>query len=259
MRGVPRERRAISAAPAASSGTSRMRAERARMRSSSRRARRSRGGSVAPKRSRSGDVSSPARVVAPIRQKGCSGSLIERAVGPCPTTRSSWKSSIAGIERLLDDVRQAVDLVDEEHLPALEVGEQRREVARPLEHRARRAAHGRTPSSFAMTCASDVLPSPGGPQRSTWSSTSPRARAAAICTRRFSRTCSWPTYSSSVRGRSGASTRRSSSSGSADDRARRTRGHRHPASPCSAARITSSSGSPLRATRCTARSASGRR
>ena len=34
------------------------------------------------------------------------------------------------IEHLLDDAVQAVDLVDEEHVAALEVGEDRREVAR---------------------------------------------------------------------------------------------------------------------------------
>src|SRR5262249_48229092 len=44
------------------------------------------------------------------------------------------------IERLLDDVVQPVDLVDEEDLAALEVREDRREVARALEHGTRRRA-----------------------------------------------------------------------------------------------------------------------
>ena len=39
-----------------------------------------------------------------------------------------------------------------------------------------------TPSSAAMMCASEVLPSPGGPARSTWSSGSPRRRAASMKT-----------------------------------------------------------------------------
>src|SRR3954469_15660978 len=43
----------------------------------------------------------------------------------------------------------------------------------------------RTPSSSATICASDVLPRPGGPDRSTWSSASPRATAA--CTERAAR------------------------------------------------------------------------
>ena len=44
------------------------------------------------------------------------------------------------IEDLLDDRRQPVDLVDEQHVARLEVREQRREVARTLEHRSRRLA-----------------------------------------------------------------------------------------------------------------------
>ena len=42
-----------------------------------------------PKRSRSGDVSEPARVVAPISVKGGSSSLMERAAGPSPIMISS--------------------------------------------------------------------------------------------------------------------------------------------------------------------------
>ena len=41
------------------------------------------------------------------------------------------------VKDLLDDRREAVDLVDEQHVLRLEVGEQRGEVARALEHRAR--------------------------------------------------------------------------------------------------------------------------
>ena len=37
-----------------------------------------------------------------------------------------------------------------------------------------------TSSSAATICASDVLPRPGGPASSTWSSASPRLEAAAI-------------------------------------------------------------------------------
>ena len=36
-----------------------------------------------------------------------------------------------------------------------------------------------TSSSAARICASEVLPRPGGPASSTWSSASPRARAAS--------------------------------------------------------------------------------
>ena len=37
-----------------------------------------------PKRSRSGDVNAPARVVAPIRVNAGKSNLIERAAGPSP-------------------------------------------------------------------------------------------------------------------------------------------------------------------------------
>src|SRR5213596_1746749 len=43
-----------------------------------------------------GEVSDPARVVAPIRVNRGRSSLIVRVDGPCPMMRSSWKSSIAG-------------------------------------------------------------------------------------------------------------------------------------------------------------------
>ena len=70
-----------------------------------------------------------------------------------------------------------------------------------------------TPSSAATIWASEVLPSPGGPASSTWSSASPRARAASMKTASWSFTRSWPTKSASVRGRSERSS--SSSAGSA--------------------------------------------
>ena len=42
-----------------------------------------------PKRERSGDVSSPVRVVAPISVKCSSGTFTVRALGPWPITMSS--------------------------------------------------------------------------------------------------------------------------------------------------------------------------
>src|SRR5688572_19405760 len=59
-----------------------------------------------------------------------------------------------------------------------------------------------TPSSLATMCASVVLPSPGGPKSSTWSSASLRPRAAAMKISSCARTFSCPTYSASVDGRS---------------------------------------------------------
>src|SRR5688572_29772921 len=62
-----------------------------------------------------------------------------------------------------------------------------------------------TPISRAMMCASVVLPSPGGPNSSTWSSASPRARAAWMKISSCARIFSWPTYSARVAGRSARS------------------------------------------------------
>ena len=59
-----------------------------------------------------------------------------------------------------------------------------------------------TPISRAMMCASVVLPRPGGPNSSTWSSASPRPRAAWMKISSWPRIFSWPTYSASVAGRS---------------------------------------------------------
>ena len=56
--------------------------------------------------------------------------------------------------------------------------------------------------SLATMCASVDLPRPGGPASRTWSIGSPRSLAAASAIASCSRTTSWPTNSSSWRGRS---------------------------------------------------------
>src|SRR5260221_12305083 len=58
-----------------------------------------------------------------------------------------------------------------------------------------------TPISRAMMWASVVLPSPGGPKRSTWSSASLRVRAADTKISSCSRIFAWPTYSARSLGR----------------------------------------------------------
>ena len=58
-----------------------------------------------------------------------------------------------------------------------------------------------TPISWAMMPARVVLPNPGGPWSSTWSSASSRFRAASMKTDRFSLAFSWPMYSLNVLGR----------------------------------------------------------
>ena len=90
-----------------------------------------------PKRSRSGEVSSPARVVAPTRVKGGRFSLIERAAGPLADHDVELVVLHRRVEHFLDHGRQAVDLVDEQHVARLQVGQKRRQVPGPLEHRTR--------------------------------------------------------------------------------------------------------------------------
>ena len=104
-----------------------------------------------PKRSRSGDVSRPARVVAPTSVNGCRSSLIERARGPFADHDVQLEVFHRRVEDLLDDRAQAVDLVDEQHVVRLQVGQQRGEVARPLDHRP-----GRLPQVHAQLVRDDV-------------------------------------------------------------------------------------------------------
>ena len=82
------------------------------------------------------------------------------------------------IEDLLDRVVEAVDLVDEQDVALVEVGQDRGQVAGPLDRRPL-VAWRFTPSSRAMMLASVVLPRPGGPYSRTWSAASSRWRAAA--------------------------------------------------------------------------------
>ncbi len=65
------------------------------------------------------------------------------------------------------------------------------------------------PISRASRYASVVLPRPGGPDKSTWSSASPRLRAACTYTAMLSAIFRWPTNSAKLRGRSAASSSRS--------------------------------------------------
>ncbi len=76
-----------------------------------------------------------------------------------------------------------------------------------------------TCSSVAMMPARVVLPKPGGPASSTWSSVSPRLRAACTKISSCSLTLVWPTKSAKRLGRSDLS--KSPSSGSSTGSAMR--------------------------------------
>jgi hypothetical protein len=96
------------------------------------------------------------------------------------------------IEDLFDDRRQAVDLVDEQHVVRFEIGQDGRQVAGPFEHRARGRAQ-----VDAHLGGDDVrqrrLAEPGGPNRRTWSSVSLRRLAASMKIVSCSRIFAWPT------------------------------------------------------------------
>ena len=66
--------------------------------------------------------------------------MTERAAGPAPMMRSSWIVLHGGIEDFLDRRIEAMDLVDEQHVARLEVGELRGEVAGLGDHRDRRSS-----------------------------------------------------------------------------------------------------------------------
>ena len=94
-RGVPLLRAAIVCAPSGSSSMPRIPAARRTISASSATAYGSRRAWM-PKRSRSGVVSKPVRVVAPTSVNGGRSSVTTRAPTPCPTVIGSRRSSIAG-------------------------------------------------------------------------------------------------------------------------------------------------------------------
>ena len=95
-----------------------------------------------PNRSRSGEVRSPARVVAPTSVKGGRFELDGARRRPLADHDVELKVLHRRVEHLLDDRAQAMDLVDEQHVARLQVGEQRREVARRVRAPVRKSAAG---------------------------------------------------------------------------------------------------------------------
>ena len=109
------------------------------------------------------------------------------------------------VQDLLDRPRQAVDLVDEQHVALVELGEDRRQVAGPLERRARRdvQVHAHLGGDDARQRG---LAQPGraGEQQVIDGLATPARRLENDP--RCSLSSRWPTNSASARGRSPAST-----------------------------------------------------
>ncbi len=132
MRGVPRERLAISSAPSESRSTPRIVAARRRIAASSR-------GLVVVE---AGDEPEPVAQRAG-DEPGAGGGADEREAGQVEPDRLRARTLAdddveaevlhRGIQALLDDTREAVHLVDEQHVAVVEVREDGGEVARPLE------------------------------------------------------------------------------------------------------------------------------
>ena len=133
-----------------------------------------------PKRSRSGEVSRPARVVAPISVKRRQVERDHLRARPDAERDRQLAVLHRGIERLLHRAREPVDLVDEEDGARLEVGEVGGDVALALQRRARRSGRTGRRAPRRRSAPGSSCPGPGGPASSTWSSASPRAAAAAI-------------------------------------------------------------------------------
>ncbi len=127
------------------------------------------------------------------------------------------------IKDLLDRGRQPVDLVDEQDVARLQVGQQCGEVAAALDHRAR----GRAEANAHF--AGDDLRERrlAEPRRSRRAARGrgprPDSCAASIKTRRLSRSWRWPTNSASVCGRREASTASCSEPAGSTVRGRRRR------------------------------------
>ena len=112
-----------------------------------------------PKRSRSGVVAS--RSAWWRRRAEARHAERDHARAGAAPTVSELRSSIAGVQGLLDRAREPVDLVDEEHGARLERGQERRDVGLALERGPAVCTNG-TSSSAATIWASEVLPRPGG-------------------------------------------------------------------------------------------------
>src|SRR5262245_1808402 len=139
------------------------------------------------------------------------------APGPLPTTTSTRKSSIAMYS--ISSAGRAIRWISSRNSTSPSASEERIAarspacwMAGPLVIRIG------APSSTAMIIARVVLPSPGGPDSSTWSGGRPRLSAACRISASCSLTRSWPISSASRRGRRVASTSRSSPPASAATR-----------------------------------------
>ena len=108
----------------------------------------------------------PFRVVAPTSVNCGRSRRIDWAVGPFAEHDVELEILHCRIEHFFDGSGKSVNLVDEEHIARVQVGEDGGEVAGPVEG-GPEVTRIFTSSSLAMTPASVVFPSPGGPENRT--------------------------------------------------------------------------------------------
>ena len=163
-----------------------------------------------PKRSRSGLVSSPARVVAPTSVNLARSSLHRARRRPLADDQIELKILHRRIKHFLDRRIEPVNLVDEQDVALFQIGEQRREIAGFGDDRPR-GARGNSPRARARRSAPAwSCRGPAALRTARGRALRLRARAASMKTARFVRACSWPTNSESFCGRSEASAASSS-------------------------------------------------
>ena len=132
---------------------------------------------MTPKRSRSGAESWPERVVAPMSVNFGRSSRMEFAEGPLPMMMSMAKSSIAGYR--ISSTARFMRWISSTKRMSFSCRFVRSAARSPgFSMVGPEVMRIFTPISLAITAASVVLPSPGGPWRRTWSSASPRIFAA---------------------------------------------------------------------------------
>ena len=117
---------------------------------------------MAPKRSRSGEVSSARRVVAPMSVKRRQGQAHAARARPLADDDVDREVLHRRVEHLLDLPVEAMDLVDEQDIALIQVGQDRDQIALALDGRAGGDLDA-TCISAAMIPARLVLPRPGGP------------------------------------------------------------------------------------------------
>jgi hypothetical protein len=132
------------------------------------------------------------------------------APGPFPTTTSTRKSSIAmysssSAGRAMRWISSMNRTSPGERFDSIAARSPERSIAGPL------VIFTDVPSSDPMISARLVLPSPGGPDSSTWSGGRPRRLAPSSTSASWRLTLGWPMNSVSECGRSADSTTRSSS------------------------------------------------